>query len=67
VNAAITSTVERFSAEDWLKKHTAISDEDFSLTHLYMRRENRARIQIERLLVSAGKLNLDKVRAFFAS
>ena len=30
VNAAITSAVERFSAADWLKKHNAVSDEDFS-------------------------------------
>ena len=30
VNAAITSGVEKFSAEDWLKKHTAVSDDDFS-------------------------------------
>ena len=30
VNAAITSAVEKFSVEDWLKKHTAVSDEDFS-------------------------------------
>ena len=30
VNAAITSAVERFSADDWLKKHTAVSDADFS-------------------------------------
>jgi hypothetical protein len=30
VNTAITSAVERFSVDDWLKKHTAVSDEDFS-------------------------------------
>lgn len=30
VNTAITSAVEKFSAEDWLRKHTAVSDEDFS-------------------------------------
>lgn len=30
VNAAITSAVEKFSGDDWLKKHTAVSDEDFS-------------------------------------
>ena len=30
VNAAITSAVEKFSVEDWLKKHTAVSDEDFA-------------------------------------
>lgn len=30
VNAAITSAVERFSVDDWLKKHAAVSDEDFS-------------------------------------
>lgn len=30
VNAALTSAVEKFSVEDWLKKHTAVSDEDFS-------------------------------------
>lgn len=30
VNAAVTSAVEKFSAEDWLKKHTAVSDDDFS-------------------------------------
>ena len=29
VNAAIISAVEKFSADDWLKKHTAVSDEDF--------------------------------------
>lgn len=30
VNTAITSGVEEFSGDDWLKKHTAVSDEDFS-------------------------------------
>ena len=30
VNAALTSAVEKFSTDDWLKKHTAVSDEDFS-------------------------------------
>jgi DinB family protein len=30
VNDAITSAVERFSPEDWLEKHTAVSDEDFA-------------------------------------
>jgi len=30
VNAAITSAVEKFSHDDWLKKHTAVSDVDFS-------------------------------------
>jgi hypothetical protein len=30
VNAAIASGVEKFSIDDWLKKHNAISDEDFS-------------------------------------
>jgi uncharacterized damage-inducible protein DinB len=30
VNAAVTSAVEKFSVDDWLKKHTAVSDEDFS-------------------------------------
>lgn len=30
VNAAIDSAVEKFSAQDWLKKHTAVSDEDFA-------------------------------------
>ena len=30
VNTAITSAVEKFSADDWLKKHAAVSDEDFS-------------------------------------
>jgi hypothetical protein len=30
VNAAIGSAVEKFSVGDWLKKHTAVSDEDFS-------------------------------------
>jgi hypothetical protein len=29
VNAALTSAVEKFSSEDWLQKHTAVSDEDF--------------------------------------
>lgn len=29
VNAAITSAVEEFSVDDWLKKHTAVSDEEF--------------------------------------
>ena len=29
VNAAVTSAVEKFSAEDWLKRHTAVSEEDF--------------------------------------
>ena len=30
VNAAITSAVEKFSADDWLQKHTAVSDADFA-------------------------------------
>ena len=30
VNTAITDAVEKFSAADWLRKHTAVSDEDFS-------------------------------------
>jgi hypothetical protein len=30
VNAAVTSAVEKFSAEDWLKRHTAVSEEDFA-------------------------------------
>lgn len=30
VNAAITSAVEEFSSDDWLKKHTAVSEENFS-------------------------------------
>lgn len=30
VNGAIASGVEKFSSEDWLKKHTTVSDEDFS-------------------------------------
>jgi hypothetical protein len=30
VNVAITSAVEGFSVADWLKKHSAVSDEDFS-------------------------------------
>jgi hypothetical protein len=30
VNSAITSDVEGFSVDDWLKKHSAVSDEDFS-------------------------------------
>ena len=30
VNAAITSAVEKFAVDDWLKKHTAVSNEDFS-------------------------------------
>jgi len=30
VNAEITSAVEGFSIDDWLKKHAAVSDEDFS-------------------------------------
>lgn len=30
VNATITSAVEKFSGHDWRKKHTAVSDEDFS-------------------------------------
>ena len=29
VNAAITSGVEKFSLDNWLKKHTAVSDDDF--------------------------------------
>jgi hypothetical protein len=29
VNAAATFGIEGFSVEDWLKKHTAVSDEDF--------------------------------------
>lgn len=30
VNTAITSAVEKFSVDDWLKQHAAVSDEDFS-------------------------------------
>ena len=30
VNAAITSAVEKFSTDDWLQKHTAVSDADFA-------------------------------------
>lgn len=30
MNAAVASAVEKFSVDDWLKKHTAVSDEDFS-------------------------------------
>jgi len=30
VNAAATSGIEKFSIDDWLKKHTAVSDEDFA-------------------------------------
>jgi hypothetical protein len=30
VNTAITSAVEKFSAGDWLKKHSAVSEEDFA-------------------------------------
>ena len=30
VNAAVTSALEKFSADDWLKKHTAVSEEDFA-------------------------------------
>lgn len=30
VNAAITSGVDKFSADDWLQKHTAVSDVDFA-------------------------------------
>jgi hypothetical protein len=29
VNVAITSAVERFSANEWLKKHSAVSEQDF--------------------------------------
>jgi hypothetical protein len=29
VNSAIASAIEKFSADDWLKKHAAVSDEDF--------------------------------------
>jgi hypothetical protein len=30
VNTAIISGVEKFSIDDWLKKHTAVSDEEFA-------------------------------------
>ncbi|MBW8748024.1 MAG: DinB family protein [Acidobacteria bacterium] len=30
VNAALISAVEKFSPDDWLKKHNAVSDEDFA-------------------------------------
>jgi hypothetical protein len=30
VNTAITSAVEKYSIDDWLQKHNAVSDEDFS-------------------------------------
>lgn len=30
VNTALTSAVEKFSSDDWLKKHTSVSDEDFA-------------------------------------
>ena len=48
VNAAITSAVEKFSVDDWLKKHTAVSDEDFSKNHtrnrlaVFLNRTNHA-------------------------
>ena len=29
VNDKLTTTFERFTLEDWLQKHTAVSDEDF--------------------------------------
>jgi hypothetical protein len=31
VNAALTAAFERFTPADWLKKHTAVSDEDFAV------------------------------------
>lgn len=30
VNTALISGVEKFSADDWLKKHASVSDEDFA-------------------------------------
>jgi hypothetical protein len=30
VNTALTAAFERFTPADWLKKHTAVSDEDFA-------------------------------------
>ena len=30
VNGKLTSALERFTPEDWLQKHTAVSDEDFA-------------------------------------
>jgi hypothetical protein len=29
VNSKLTTALERFRLEDWLQKHTAVSDEDF--------------------------------------
>jgi hypothetical protein len=31
VNIALTAAFERFTLADWLKKHTAVSDEDFAI------------------------------------
>src|SRR5260370_15836647 len=30
VNGKLTAAFERFTPEDWLQKHTAVSDEDFA-------------------------------------
>jgi hypothetical protein len=30
VNGKLTDAFERFTAADWLEKHTAVSDEDFA-------------------------------------
>ncbi len=30
VNSNLTSAFEKFTPEDWLRKHTAVSDEDFA-------------------------------------
>jgi uncharacterized damage-inducible protein DinB len=30
VNNRLTTAFERFALEDWLQKHTAVSDEDFA-------------------------------------
>jgi hypothetical protein len=31
INAKLTSAFERFTPEDWLRKHSAVSDEDFAV------------------------------------
>jgi len=58
VNAAITSAVENFSVDDWLKKHTAVSDEDFSKNPtrnrlaVFLDRTNHASVHTEQIALT---------------
>jgi len=58
VNPAIISAVEKFSVDDWLKKHTAVSDEDFSKNPtrnrlaVVLNRTNHASVHTEQIALT---------------